>query len=310
MGAATFLGDDPQNRDTPVVSVVIPHFNDLANLDRCLDLLRRQTFAERSFEIIVADNGSDAGLTAVGTVARDRALVISAEIKGAGPARNAGVAASRGAILAFIDSDCRPDADWLEEGLAALADFDVVGGAVRVDVDDPASMSPTEAFEVVFAFRNASYIEAKGFTVTASMFVRRTAFDVVGPFRSGVSEDVDWCHRAIKHGFRLGYAEKSITGHPGRRTWHDLRRKSMRQISESYELYRERPFGLVRWLARSWLILLSIVPHLAYILMTRKLHKVSDRLNAAGVLVRIRLLRFIEANRLALTRRRPDRAAS
>ena len=290
----------------PLVSVIIPHFNDAANLDRCLTLLMQQTFPLPSREIIVADNGSDAGIDAIAALAGARAQVIVAEIKGAGPARNAAIAHARGAILAFIDSDCRPEPDWLSEGVAALARHDVVGGAMRVDVDDPAHISPTEAFEVVFAFRNANYVEAKGFTVTASMFVRRNVFDTVGPFRTGVSEDVDWCRRALKLGFNLGYAPKSVAGHPGRRTWSELERKLHRQMSESYALYRELPLGWLRWEARSWLILLSIVPHLVYIFLTRKLFTLRDRVNAALILFRARWLRFIAAHRLAFRRGRRE----
>src|SRR5262249_52861237 len=145
----------------------------------------------------------------------------------------------------------------------------------------------------------------KGFTVTASMFVRRDVFDAVGPFRVGVSEDMDWCHRARKRGYRIGYVPHAVVGHPARRTWAELKRKSHRLTFETYGLYREMPFGQIRWLAWAWLTLFSIVPHLAYVLATNKLRTTRDRMNAAGVLIRIRFARFAEANRLALTRRDP-----
>jgi glycosyltransferase involved in cell wall biosynthesis len=297
-------GESTASRDgsAPVVSVIIPHMNDIDNLHCCLDLLGRQTFPSGTFEVVVADNGSASGLEAVRAVVGSRARTIRAEKKGAAQARNVAVTQSRGAILAFIDSDCRPGADWLAEGVAGLDSYDVVGGAIRVEVADPDNMTPTEAFEVVFAFRNAMYIRNKGFTVTASMFVRRDVFDAVGPFRVGVSEDVDWCHRARRLGYRLGYADQAVVGHPARRTWADLRRKSSRLTSESYELYREISFGQMLWLMWTWLLPVSIIPHLLYIFTTRKLSRFRDRLNAAQVLARIRLVRFVEGNRLALTR--------
>jgi GT2 family glycosyltransferase len=290
----------------PAVSVVIPHLDDLENLDRCLMLLARQTY--RTVEIIVVDNGSRAGIEAVRATAGARARVVQAVTRGAGPARNAGVGDARGAILAFIDSDCRPDPDWIAEGLASLASHDVVGGSVRVDVDDRANMTPSEAFEVVFAFRNDMYIRRKGFTVTASMFVRREVFDAVGPFRKGVSEDMDWCHRARRLGYRLGYAPHAIVGHPARRTWAELRRKSDRLTAESFELCRELPLGRLRWLGWTWLIPASIVPHLARVMTSAKLSTLRDRLQAAHVLIRIRLARFIVANRLALSAWRTPKA--
>jgi glycosyltransferase involved in cell wall biosynthesis len=291
----------PAAAAAPAVSVVIPHLNDEDNLDRCLTLLRQQTFPQ-PFEIIVVDNGSRGGFEAVCALVGTRAKAINADRKGAGPARNAGVAASRGAILAFIDSDCRPDPDWLAEGVIGLASHDIVGGTVRVDVEDPDDMKPTEAFEVVFAFRNAMYVRSKGFTVTASMFVHRRVFDAVGPFRVGVSEDVDWCHRAGKRGYRLGFVPNSVVGHPARTTWDELKRKSDRLSAETYALYCEMPWGQVRWLVRAWLGPASIIPHLVHVLITGKLATMRDRRNAARVLVRIRLARFVAANRLVFER--------
>jgi glycosyltransferase involved in cell wall biosynthesis len=287
----------------PAVSVVIPHLNDADNLDRCLNLLGQQTFPQ-AFEIIVVDNGSRCGFEAVRARVGTRAKVVQAHSKGAGPARNVGVAASRGEILAFIDSDCRPDPDWIAEGVVGLASHDVIGGTVRVDVENPDDMQATEAFEVVFAFRNAMYVRRKGFTVTASMFVHRGVFDAVGPFRVGVSEDVDWCHRARKRGYRLGFAPNSIVGHPARTTWAELKRKSDRLTAETYGLYREMPWGQVRWIIRAWFGPVSIVPHLAYVLITPRLGAMRDRLNAGRVLIRIRLARFVEANRLAFATRK------
>jgi GT2 family glycosyltransferase len=147
------------------------------------------------------------------------------------------------------------------------------------------------------------YVRRKGFTVTASMFVRREVFDAVGPFRNGVSEDMDWCHRARRLGYRLGYAPQAVIGHPARRTWAELRRKSDRLTAESFELYREMRFGRLRWLVWALLIPASIVPHLAQIMTTAKLDSLRDRFNAARVLIRVRLARFIAANKLVLSRK-------
>ena len=148
-----------------LISIVIPHYQDLTNLGLCLDLLERQTIGRDAFEIIISDNMSPAGLEAVETVIRGRAKLVQSTVKGAGQTRNVGVEAATGHILAFMDSDCRPDPDYLEQGIAALKSYDMVGGKVRVDVEDPARPTAAEAFELVFAFRNKTYIEQKHFTV-------------------------------------------------------------------------------------------------------------------------------------------------
>src|SRR3984957_19059455 len=175
-----------------LVSVIVPHLNDYDNLDTCLRLLQGQSFPSDRTEVIVADNGSSGGLDAVRRLVGSRGRVVEVVERGAGPARNAGVRASRGDALAFIDSDCRPDKGWLEEGLSELRSADFVGGRVDVLVEDPQRMTGAEAFESVFAFQNERYVKDLKFTVTASMFVWRSVFDAVGGFENGVPEDKDW----------------------------------------------------------------------------------------------------------------------
>src|ERR1700729_1481424 len=111
-----------------LVSVIVPHLDDYDSLDTCLELLQAQSFPSDRTEIIVADNGSSRGFDAVRRVVGSRGRVIEVAERGAGPARNAAVRASRGEALAFIASDCRPDERWLEEGLAELSQADFVGG--------------------------------------------------------------------------------------------------------------------------------------------------------------------------------------
>lgn len=301
------MHDSADAPPTGLVSVVIPHVDDLANLDRCLALLAGQTLPSGRVEVVVADNGSAAGLAAVRAVAAGRARVIDAPERGAGPARNAGVAAARGDILVFLDSDCRPEADWLARGLAALGGADVIGGAVRVVAENAAAPTPVEAFELVFAFRNDLYVARKGFTVTANMFVRRAVFEAVGPFRNGMSEDVEWCHRARARGYRLAYAPGAVVAHPARRTWDDLVRKWRRTTREAYLLARPGGLRVLPWLARAWLVLLSALPHALKAMRAAEIGPLRDRLGAARVLLRIRGFRFLEAHRLAFTRQEAAR---
>lgn len=283
----------------PVLSVVIPHYNDLDNLDRCLDLLGRQDFAE-TFEIIVVDNASAVPFDQIEARVNGRARVILCTERGAGPTRNAGIRAARADRLAFIDSDCRPRPEWLGAGNAALEHHDFVGGSIDVDVEDPENLTPVEAFERVFAFRTRHYVIDKKFSVTANLFVHRRVFDAVGQFKSEVSEDVEWCHRANAGGFRLGYAPEARMSHPARRNWAELHRKWQRLMDEGFALARTERGGVARWLVRSWAVLLSIAPHLVQIAISPKLGRWRDRVAAATVLVRLRVFRFLRAHQAVL----------
>lgn len=283
---------------TPRVSVIIPHYRDLGGLDLCLKALAQQTYPSDDFEIIVSDNNSPEGEAAVAEVIAGRARLTVVREKGAGPARNGGVALARGEILAFTDSDCVPEAEWLAEGLAALPAYDFIGGRVTVLVDDPAQMSGAEAFERVFAFDFKTYITKKGFTGAGNLFCSRAIFDQVGGFRVGVSEDVEWSQRARGKGLRLGYAPRAIVGHPARRNWDELWGKWRRVNAETYGLYRERPAGNLKWLARSLALPLSAVLHTPRVFASDQLNTGGQRMAAVATLFKLRFWRLSDALRL------------
>ena len=298
MAAPAEVEHDP--RALGLVSIIVPHLDDYDNLDMCLTLLEKQSFPRERTEIIVADNGSARGVEAVRQIVGNRGRVIEVPERGAGPARNAGVRESRGKALAFVDSDCRPDRYWLEEGLSELSQGDIVGGRVDVLVGDPSRMTAAEAFESVFAFRNERYVEDLNFTVTASMFVWRSVFDEVGEFHNGVPEDLDWCRRARLKGHQIRFAPKAVVGHPARRTMPELRRKWRRLTVEWCEAARRNGDGALFVLSRQWAVLLSIAPHAAVALMSNRVSGSRNRILAIGALAQIRAYRFVVAHHALL----------
>ena len=282
----------------PKVSVIIPHYRDLRGLAICLEALQQQTFPREQFEIIVADNASPEGPEAVSQVIAGRARLVVVTEKGAGAARNGGVAASRGEILAFIDSDCVAEPGWIAEAVRGLPHFDFIGGRVKVLVEDPRHVTPVEAFERVFAFDFKTYIEKKRFTGAGNLICSRRVFDDVGGFRTGVSEDLEWSRRAQACGFRLGYVPQAIVGHPARRSWSELVAKWRRINLETYRLLAPGVGGRLRWLVKALLMPASAVVHSAKVMASPELSSVRDRLGAIGVLFRIRCWRLADSVRL------------
>ncbi len=121
----------------PVVSVVIPTRNRLTLLREALDAIFAQTFDPKLYEVVVTDNCSTDG-----TPAMIRELQASAPVpityhrfeRDHGPAhsRNVGVQLARGEFIAFTDSDCRADREWLARGIAAFKEnVAFVSGVVR-----------------------------------------------------------------------------------------------------------------------------------------------------------------------------------
>ena len=92
----------------PMFSVVIPTFNRARYLPLAVDSVLRQQFGD--FEIIVVDDGSTDETSKVAATYGDRIKYLRQENRGVSAARNAGVAASHGRWVAYLDSDD----EWLE----------------------------------------------------------------------------------------------------------------------------------------------------------------------------------------------------
>jgi GT2 family glycosyltransferase len=288
--------------DNPIVSVVVPHYNNLEGLDSCLAALGRQTYPADQFEIIVGDNNSPQGEAVVSQVIGGRAQLTTIFEKGAAPTRNGAMALARGDILAFTDSDCLPEPEWLEKGIAALSEFDFAGGRMKVLVFDHLAITPVEAFELVFAFNNETYVKKKGFTVTANQFSPRHLFDKIGGFRTGVSEDQEWSLRARGAGYRIGYAPAAIVGHPARRNWAELKAKWQRVNREQFGIFMERRGGRWIWFARSCLLPVSILAHAPAIWRSSELRSARERWGALTILTCSRFWRLVDSMRLLIRR--------
>ncbi|CAA9503338.1 MAG: hypothetical protein AVDCRST_MAG85-1903 [uncultured Solirubrobacteraceae bacterium] len=193
----------------PDVSVVIPARDAAGTLPRTLEALAVQTLARERVEVIVVDDGStDATRTlAKASDVVDRVVAIGG--LGPGAARNAGAAAARGAVLAFTDADCFPEPAWLERGLAALEDDDLVQGVVHPERDPG-------------PFGRTVWVTAPGgLFETANLLVRRDVFAALGGFPPGLrpgggkemGEDVLFGWAARRSGVRIGFVQDAVVRH-------------------------------------------------------------------------------------------------
>ncbi len=88
----------------PLVSVIIPTLNEEATIEKCLKALSEQTKKRELYEIIVVDSSSEDNTANIASEFADR-VIITAERKGAGPARNLGAKNAKAEMLAFVDGD-------------------------------------------------------------------------------------------------------------------------------------------------------------------------------------------------------------
>lgn len=274
---------------TTDAAVIIPHYNDVERLDRCLAALMEND--RTGVEIVVVDNGSTQPLDAIRARYRDVRFVVETE-KGAAAARNRGVRETSAPFLFFVDADCVVAPDWLTVARKVAPGADLVGGRVDVFDETPPPRSGAEAFETVFGFDNRAYIERKGFSVTANLLTRRSVFDEVGGFSQGVSEDVEWCRRAKRKGYELVYVPELRVAHPTRRNWSALKRKWMRMTAEGFGVNGQTPWGRVNWALRALAMPPSIVVHGFKVLFSKRLRGPGERVSALGTLMRLRLVRM------------------
>jgi len=277
----------------PEIAIIIPHYNDVVRLRRCLAALKENDLA--SCEVVVVDNGSTQPL---GQVQADFPGIrfITEPEKGAAAARNRGVAETSAPCLMFIDADCVAAPDWVAVGRAVAGKADLVGGRVEVFDETPPPRSGAEAFETVFAFDFRYYIEVQGFSGTGNLITWRNVFEDVGPFRGGISEDRDWSFRATAKGYRLIYEDRLRVGHPSRADWTGLRTKWRRITQEMFGQTVKQTGGSagarLKWALKGLMMPLSILAHLPKVLTSPKLSGARDRWRAGLTLLRLRLLRM------------------
>jgi len=185
----------------PLVSVVIPTFNRAATISAAIQSVLQQTY--RDIEVIVVDDGSTDETPEVLRRFEDRVRVLRQLNAGPSAARNRGVAASRGSLLAFLDSD---DV-WLPEKIERqVALFSNGGNAISCCVCNATltglSTLRGTSFEVAGIatsiesgyWRNPAQVLATRFLLfNQVMVVRRDAFEKIGGFRDDLwlLEDYD-----------------------------------------------------------------------------------------------------------------------
>jgi glycosyltransferase involved in cell wall biosynthesis len=199
------------------VSVVIPTRDRGVQIVRQLAALRSQTMARERFEVIVVDDGSEAGtaeLLAAEERAGDLPLRVIRHRSPGGPARarNAGWGAARGALIAFTDDDCVADPRWLEAGLRAWAG-DPEAFVQGTTAPEDAELARRDPF--------AYSVEVTGLTPeseTCNIFYPRALLERLGGFDAEAfdgpqGEDTDLAWRARAAGARPVFAADARMEH-------------------------------------------------------------------------------------------------
>ncbi|MDO9546668.1 MAG: glycosyltransferase [Pelolinea sp.] len=109
----------------PFVSIIVPVYNGEKTLEACVESLLGQTYPEDRREIIFVDNKSkDNTVKVLKPYANSGKIKVHNETKvlNAYGARNTGINAAIGDIVAFTDADCVAESNWLRELVASFSD--------------------------------------------------------------------------------------------------------------------------------------------------------------------------------------------
>jgi glycosyltransferase involved in cell wall biosynthesis len=168
-------GDDAE----PAVSVIIPSYNSGRTIRYCLDSVVNQE-TDLKYEVILVDSSTDDTrqiIEAYGTQVR---LLASPAQLDPGPARNLGIEHARAEIIAFTDTDCVPDTDWIESIYRAHQRHDAVGG--RILNGTPANLVGTALYLVEFSEYAAFKDRQLKNVPTANMSYKKKVFAQYGCF--------------------------------------------------------------------------------------------------------------------------------
>ena len=213
----------------PALSLVVCTRDRADALEPCLRALGALRSTAR-WELVLVDNGSrDATRERLDRFATDAPIdvrVVSEPRPGLGQARNAGVAASRGAVVAFTDDDCFPGPDYVDAVLRVFADPHVgyMGGRIARhdplddpittrDVDEPTPLPPR-------SFVPTGLIQGANMAARREVLLEVGLFDpALGPGTPFCNDDVDFVARAALAGFAGGYFPGPCVRHAhGRRS--------------------------------------------------------------------------------------------
>lgn len=214
------------------VTVIIPTYNDWKRLGVCLDALRRQSYPAESFEVLVVNNNPDDEVPVTLDIPSNTSILREPR-PGSYAARNAALRAAKGNIIAFTDSDCIPDTDWIRN---AVSHFEKHPGCSRIGGEvvlfpKNGKTSVAEKYDQLFFFQQESHVKNLGSAVTANLFVYRSVFEAVGYFDEGKMSngDIDWGMKSNKAGYRIDYLRNVIVKHPAR-SLRELIKKEKRLI--------------------------------------------------------------------------------
>jgi GT2 family glycosyltransferase len=196
----------------PHISIIVPFTRpELAKVT--LERLVQQTYPAEITEILLVGANSS-----IFTELYPINVIDTAPIYYPGIARNLGARSAKGDYLLFLDDDCEPARDWIEQNVRALAASDV--GAVGGQIAGKSKAFFARCVDFGRFGFSQSNKAAITWVCSASLGVKRVAFEAVQGFNEELrsEEDIDFCFRLELAGYKTVYQPAIKVLHDHRRT--------------------------------------------------------------------------------------------
>ena len=218
----------PDSPQPPAVTVIVPVLNGKDTIELCIQSLLQLRPPAGGVELIAVDNGSTDGTIEILRRYESQLKVLEQSKRGVSAARNLGVQHARGDHIAFIDSDCIAEPDWLRNIILPLADLRVgiAGGAILAQ--QPCNWIQNFG-ERIHDHQRAIEREEPPYVIGMNCASRRAVLLEVGLFdeRLWRGQDVDLARRIHAAGYRLVYCPTALVRHRNESTIPSLFAKGM-----------------------------------------------------------------------------------
>jgi len=204
----------------PKISVIVASYNAERTLALCLDSLKSLNYPD--YEILLVDDGSTDTTPQIAARFPSIRCLRHNQNLGLSVARNTGIAAATGEIIAFTDADCRADEDWLYYLAGDLLEsgFAAIGGPNLLPPEDSAvaaavMASPGGPAHVMLTDRQAEHVPGCNLAVYTWALTELGGFD---PIFRRAGDDVDVCWRLQQAGCKIGFSPAAFVWHYRRST--------------------------------------------------------------------------------------------
>lgn len=277
----------------PFVSIIIPTFNDSEALECCLAALSEQTYPQECYEIIVINNNPSRPLQAF---SQTPIIVLEEWKTGSYAARNCGVRAAKGEVLAFTDADCLPSSEWIQLGVENLLErpeFSLVAGNIEITLSSRKRSTPFELYELSQAFNQRQYVRRDKYAATANLFARKEVFESVGLFSEELKSggDFEWGRRASAAGYSFLYRNDVKIYHPARKSLKEIIGKTRRIIGGHHVLMMKHLYPRSRFIAAIFVDFIFPYRSLLAIFKSERLDGFIDKLSALWASILVRYIR-------------------